>query len=163
MIKSPVAADCNINVIIERIVREVAELPDRTSPVDQPDMMLVTAKELSAIIRANVFVVPIPDPPRQQNTFQFADGWTIDVIRRRAIKGGTMEMVRLNPNVLRLIQFLATRPNQVIPRKDVAQHLGPCWSDPRNADVHIKRLRTVLDLHPSTILTHRGVGWEYIP
>ena len=33
------------------IVREVAELPDRTSPEDWPEAMLVTADELTAIIR----------------------------------------------------------------------------------------------------------------
>jgi NTP pyrophosphatase (non-canonical NTP hydrolase) len=38
--------------LAEQIVREVAELPDRTSPEDQPDMMLVTADELAAIVRA---------------------------------------------------------------------------------------------------------------
>lgn len=40
--------------IAEEIVREVAELPDRTSPEDQPEMMLVTADELKAIVIANL-------------------------------------------------------------------------------------------------------------
>ena len=35
---------------IDTIIREVAELPDRTSPSDQPDMMLVTGDELRTII-----------------------------------------------------------------------------------------------------------------
>ena len=37
---------------IDRIVREVAELPDRESPEDHPEMMLVTAIELRSIIEA---------------------------------------------------------------------------------------------------------------
>ncbi|MCG6203660.1 hypothetical protein LPW26_03340 [Rhodopseudomonas sp. HC1] len=37
--------------IISEIIEEVSELPDRTSPADQPDMMLVTADELEAILR----------------------------------------------------------------------------------------------------------------
>ena len=37
----------------DRIIRAVAELPDRTSPDDQPEMMLVTADELAAILRAH--------------------------------------------------------------------------------------------------------------
>jgi hypothetical protein len=37
-------------IIAERVVRDVAELPDRTSPDDQPDMMLVTAEELKGIV-----------------------------------------------------------------------------------------------------------------
>lgn len=36
--------------LIARIVLAVSELPDRTSPEDQPDMMLVTADELEAIV-----------------------------------------------------------------------------------------------------------------
>jgi hypothetical protein len=36
--------------VIEKIVRDVAELPDRTSPADQPDMMLVSADELRTIL-----------------------------------------------------------------------------------------------------------------
>jgi hypothetical protein len=40
--------------IAEEIIREVSELPDRTSPADQPDMMLVTADELRGIILSNL-------------------------------------------------------------------------------------------------------------
>lgn len=38
--------------ISDEIVREVAELPDRTSPDHAPDMMLVSAEELRAIVLA---------------------------------------------------------------------------------------------------------------
>ncbi|MGC4059393.1 MAG: hypothetical protein QM749_00440 [Aquabacterium sp.] len=38
---------------IDSVLLDVAELPDRTSPEDQPDMMLVTADELRAIIQAH--------------------------------------------------------------------------------------------------------------
>ncbi|WP_308718955.1 hypothetical protein [Komagataeibacter xylinus] len=34
-----------------RVARDVAELPDRTSPDGNPDMMLVTAEELTEIVR----------------------------------------------------------------------------------------------------------------
>lgn len=36
--------------IIDAIIRDVAELPDRTSPEGQPDMMLVTANELRHVL-----------------------------------------------------------------------------------------------------------------
>jgi len=36
--------------LIEDIIRDIAELPDRTSPADQPDMMLVSADELRGIL-----------------------------------------------------------------------------------------------------------------
>lgn len=38
---------------IDKILREVAELPDRNSPEDNPDAMLVTAAELRHIIEAH--------------------------------------------------------------------------------------------------------------
>lgn len=40
----------NLDSWINSIVRDVAELPDRTSPDEQPEMMLVTDKELRDII-----------------------------------------------------------------------------------------------------------------
>lgn len=41
-------------LIADGIVKGVAELPDRTSPDDQPDMMLVTADELTEIVMAHL-------------------------------------------------------------------------------------------------------------
>lgn len=38
---------------IDEVVRDVAELPDRTSPDGQPEMMLVSAEELRSILAAN--------------------------------------------------------------------------------------------------------------
>lgn len=35
---------------VNAVLRDVAELPDRTSPEDEPDMMLVTAEELKTIL-----------------------------------------------------------------------------------------------------------------
>lgn len=54
--RNPIASDAVIDRMIARdefigrVVREVAELPDRTSPDDYPDMMLVSADELSRIM-----------------------------------------------------------------------------------------------------------------
>jgi hypothetical protein len=41
-----------VDALATAIVRDVAELPDRTSPDDQPEMMLVTSDELRNIILA---------------------------------------------------------------------------------------------------------------
>lgn len=41
----------NNEALVQKIVRDVAELPDRTSPEDWPEAMLVTSKELAGIIR----------------------------------------------------------------------------------------------------------------
>lgn len=40
------------SVVAEKIVRDVAELPDRDSPDDWPEAMLVTSDELAAIVLA---------------------------------------------------------------------------------------------------------------
>lgn len=41
-------------LIAQSIARDVAELPDRNSPEDQPEMMLVSAAEIEAIVMANL-------------------------------------------------------------------------------------------------------------
>lgn len=38
------------DAVAARVVQDVAELPDRTSPDDWPEAMLVTADELTAIV-----------------------------------------------------------------------------------------------------------------
>lgn len=42
------------DLIAQSIVSGVAELPDRTSPESQPEMMLVTGEELTAIVLSNL-------------------------------------------------------------------------------------------------------------
>lgn len=44
--------------IIDGVVRDVAELPDRTSPEDWPEAMLVTGDELRAILLARLSMAP---------------------------------------------------------------------------------------------------------
>lgn len=40
-------------VFIADILRDVCELPDRTSPYDDPDMLMVTYDELKSILEDN--------------------------------------------------------------------------------------------------------------
>lgn len=42
------------DALISNIIRDVAELPDRTSPDDQPDVMLVSSGELRLILTERV-------------------------------------------------------------------------------------------------------------
>ena len=44
------AAQALVPLNIQAIIRDVCELPDRTSPEDQPEMMLVTGEELNMIL-----------------------------------------------------------------------------------------------------------------
>ncbi len=48
-------ADAAKTQLIGAVITEICELPDRTSPEDQPEMMLVTAEELDLILRRHVF------------------------------------------------------------------------------------------------------------
>lgn len=50
---------------ISNVIRDVSELPDRSSPDDEPDMMLVTAAELRSILETHA--------PQQATPDQFAD------------------------------------------------------------------------------------------
>ena len=47
-------ADGEVEEMADMIVRDVCELPDRTSPDDQPEMMLVTGEELHSIVVENL-------------------------------------------------------------------------------------------------------------
>lgn len=42
--------DSEFDQFVNSVINDVAELPDRTSPEDEPDMMLVTAEELKTIL-----------------------------------------------------------------------------------------------------------------
>jgi hypothetical protein len=42
--------DSEFDRFVNAVLSDVAELPDRTSPEDEPDMMLVTAEELKTIL-----------------------------------------------------------------------------------------------------------------
>lgn len=41
--------------LIGDITRDICELPDRTSPDDEPDLLLVTIQELDIILRRHLF------------------------------------------------------------------------------------------------------------
>ncbi len=43
-------SEAAIALLIDHVIRDVAELPDRTSPDDNPDTMLVTTRELRDIL-----------------------------------------------------------------------------------------------------------------
>lgn len=58
---------------INDVLRDVAELPDRNSPADQPEVMLVTAAELRQILEANWIAASMP-----------VNAWLLDALRRLA-------------------------------------------------------------------------------
>lgn len=52
------ASPSDREALVTHIVQRVAELPDRTSPDDQPDMMLVTSQELYDILADALAALP---------------------------------------------------------------------------------------------------------
>ncbi len=70
--------------------------------------------------------------------------------------------IKLNPNSLRLLKFLATHPNRPYSR---AQLLDLVWGadkelDERSVDAEIKRLRQSLSTEAKLIKTIRGIGYQ---
>ncbi len=61
------------DALVEQIVREVAELPDRTSPDDWPEAMLVTADEIGTIIRAALATAQVGAADWQAKCKEYAD------------------------------------------------------------------------------------------
>lgn len=59
-------SDTSAARIAELIVRDVAELPDRTSPDDWPEALLVTGEELHALIVEHFSAANIADTPSDQ-------------------------------------------------------------------------------------------------
>lgn len=57
---------------INDVLRDVAELPDRNSPADQPEVMLVTAAELRQILEANWIAASMP-----------VNAWLLDALLRK--------------------------------------------------------------------------------
>lgn len=75
-----------IAAIRQRVVQRVAELPDRTSPDDWPEAMLVTADELSTIVTEELDAAlarltsergwqPIDTAPENQSILIFIPNW----------------------------------------------------------------------------------------
>ncbi len=81
--------------VIDDICQAVAELPNRTSPDDEPDMMLITAKELATILRDHLRLAPVPpsgpepaEPPqaaepteRERRQCEHCGNWTPDALQ----------------------------------------------------------------------------------
>lgn len=51
---------------INGVIRDVAELPDRNSPADAPDMMLVTGAELRSILENRLMAIGLREATPDQ-------------------------------------------------------------------------------------------------
>lgn len=75
--------------LLDQIVRRVAELPDRTSPDDWPEAMLVTVAELRAILTELLTAQPVTSS--RDNAAFIAD------LRREADELETSGAVKIGP------------------------------------------------------------------
>ena len=92
-----------------------------------------------------------------------AGGITIDNVGHRVMVGG--EYVSLAPREYRLLLFLLTNQDRVFSRKQLLVHV---WDrdatvGPRTVDVHVRRLRSVLEPYDCAryLQTVRGSGYRF--
>ena len=90
-------------------------------------------------------------------------GLRLDPVSHRVF--GDLKPLDLGPTEFRLLHFLMTHPERVYSR---AQLLDQVWGDhvfveERTVDVHIRRLRSVLEAsgHDRLIQTVRGAGYRF--
>ncbi len=88
---------------------------------------------------------------------------TIDLARHRVEIDGTP--VPLTPSEFKLLDFLAKRPEQVLSRAQIMEHLWETTyvGDARACDVHIYNLRQKIETDPASpqrIVTVREVGYK---
>lgn len=91
------------------------------------------------------------------------NGLVLDPVTHRVTAGGSA--VAIGPTEFRLLHFFMTHPERVHSR---SQLLDKVWGDhvfveERTVDVHIRRLRSVLEAtgHDSLIQTVRGSGYRF--
>ncbi len=93
-------------------------------------------------------------------------GLTIDLARHRVeIDGAPVQLTR---SELKLLLFLAERPEQVFSRTQVMEHLWDTLyvGDARACDVHVYNLRQKIEADPSQptrLVTVRDVGYKLVP
>ncbi|MCL2657651.1 MAG: phosphate regulon transcriptional regulator PhoB [Betaproteobacteria bacterium] len=115
-------------------------------------------RELVARIKA---VLRRRTPQATDDVVEFG-GLRLDPATHRVNAGATL--LNLGPTEFRLLHFLMTHPERVHSR---AQLLDQVWGDhvfieERTVDVHIRRLRSVLELtrHDHLVQTVRGSGYR---
>ena len=90
------------------------------------------------------------------------DDLTLDTRQRVAARKG--QTIRLTTKEYTLLEFMMRRPDSVVTRTDISEHVWDQNYDPLSnlIDVYIQRLRRkVDDGHPTRLIhTHRGAGYS---
>jgi len=103
---------------------------------------------------------------RATNAVRDLGGLHLDLGRHEVTVDG--EPVRLTLSELKVLALLAERPERIISRRELMQHL---WSsehvgDEHACEVHISNLRRKIErdpTHPQRLVTVRGMGYKLVP
>lgn len=76
---------------------------------------------------------PAPPPAPPLHDFRL-DGWLVEPTRNRLVKGGTA--IRVRPQLIDILAYLATRPGQVVSKTKL---LAEVWSDRHVAETGVAR------------------------
>jgi two-component system, OmpR family, phosphate regulon response regulator PhoB len=116
-------------------------------------------KELTARVNA----ILRRSAPDRTATVVEAGGIRLDPTLVEVSVGG--EVVKLSPMEFRLLHYFMKNPSRVHARDRLLDHVwgSEAYLEERTVDVHIKRLRAVLDKHGCAhyIDTVRGVGYRF--
>lgn len=119
-----------------------------------------------AELGARIMILDARARTRRDPVLPVTSDATIDLVAHEVRRGG--ELVRLRPKEFQLLAMLAAHPGRAYSRR---QLLDRVWGhdhdgDPRTVDVHVRWLRSKLELRPDApvhIATVRGVGYRLDP
>ncbi len=120
-------------------------------------------RELAARVRS---VLRRSNPEEPGSRLEF-EGLSIDP-KTREVKVGE-RVADLTPREFDVLAFLAAHPRQVFSRGQLLQQVWDSsaeWQDPATVTVHMRRLRTKLEVDPQDpqwLLTVWGVGYRFEP
>ena len=80
---------------INDVLRDVAELPDRNSPAERPEAMLVTAQELHQILEAHWSAPSMPVNARLLEALRANHQWHVDHDEDDGYPGSDLEATNL--------------------------------------------------------------------
>ena len=116
-------------------------------------------RELVARIRA----VLRRGAPTADHEILRADDLTLDLASHRVSSGDTL--LEIGPTEYRLLEFFMSHPERVYSRGQVLDRVwgSNVYVEERTVDVHIRRLRKVLEPHGHDVLiqTVRGAGYRF--
>ena len=129
--------------------------------VDDYVLKPFSARELLARIRAVMRRVTGDDADGSIS----AGGVRIDGAAHRVFAGNDETPIAIGPTEYRLLHFLMTHPDRVYSRAQVLDHVwgGSAYVEERTVDVHIRRLRKVLEPAglAGLVQTVRGAGYRF--